>query len=34
MKDKIRIIIELYESMTLSQQQYVKTMFRMMEEDE
>jgi hypothetical protein len=34
MKDKIREIIELYESMTLSQQEYVKGMFRMMEEKE
>tara|TARA_R100000655_G_scaffold7085_1_gene19527 strand:- start:120 stop:221 length:102 start_codon:yes stop_codon:yes gene_type:complete len=33
MKDKIREIIELYESMTLSQQEYVKGMFRMMEEE-
>ena len=34
MKDKIREIIELYESMTLSQQEYVKGMFRMMGEEE
>jgi len=33
MKDKIREIIELYESMTLSQQKYVKGMFRMLEEE-
>lgn len=33
MKDKIKEIIELYESMTISQQEYVKGMFRMMEEE-
>jgi hypothetical protein len=34
MKDKIREIIELFESMTPSQQAYVKGMFRMMEIEE
>lgn len=34
MKDKIREMINLYESMTFSQQEYVKSMFRMMEVEE
>jgi hypothetical protein len=34
MKDKIRAMSELYESMTLSQQAYVKALFAVMEEEE